>query len=75
MMLRMRSRKHQNKNQATGRSDEVQFIGYALCFYLVTFTDTPFGLSVVGCIDEFDNLECRAKQYLGLKCTNRSSSF
>ena len=31
MMLGMRSRKHQNVNQAMGRSDEVQLIGYALC--------------------------------------------
>ncbi|KAF9663964.1 hypothetical protein SADUNF_Sadunf17G0106800 [Salix dunnii] len=39
MMLGMRSRKHLNMNQAMGRSDEVQFIGYEFYFYLVTFTD------------------------------------
>uniref|UniRef100_A0A6N2KVC0 Uncharacterized protein n=1 Tax=Salix viminalis TaxID=40686 RepID=A0A6N2KVC0_SALVM len=48
MMLRMRSRKHQNKNQAMGRSDEVQFIGYALYFYLVTFTDAIWMKCILG---------------------------
>lgn len=56
-----RSRKHQNVNRgARGRSDEVQFIGYMHSVLLLCEIYRRLWVVVVGFINEFDNLECRA---------------
>jgi hypothetical protein len=59
-MTPMRSRKHQNVNLATGCSDEVQFIGYMHPVLLSCEIYRRLWVVVVGFINEFDNLECRA---------------
>jgi len=59
-MMRTRSRKHQNVNPARGCSDEVQFIGYMHSVLLSCEIYRRLWVVVVGFINEFDNLECRA---------------